>query len=200
MSVDGNRSSFSLATGSTIRDDRVLNIDATPRDPRAPLSKSLNMSTYGGFFKTLSDTYECTLHMDYGAIGYQLQNQGALANQYLNTSDNLRELERSLSFRDPTDDILADMRELMFRTALRSAQAVDMQQVTTLGVTFLLQQLVLRPFVTRLTRTSAENPTTLPCSNQTTASLLSQSCSHSWVGWPLSRHSLDGGILGDQSA
>ncbi|KAL9632908.1 MAG: hypothetical protein Q9204_003612 [Flavoplaca sp. TL-2023a] len=132
VSIDGNRSSISLATGSTIRDDRVVKIDATPQDPRAPLSKSLNMSTYGGFFKTLSDTYESTLHMDYGAIGYQIQNQGALANQYLSTSDNLRELEYSLSFRDPTDDILADMRELMFRTAVRSAQAADVQQVTTL--------------------------------------------------------------------
>lgn len=105
VSIDGITSSISLAAGTTILDDE-------PRDrcntsgSQSPLSKCLNISTYGGFFKSLSDTYELTLHMNFGAIRYQIQNQGALANEYLSTSDNLRSLECSMSFRDPTDDII----------------------------------------------------------------------------------------------
>lgn len=132
VSIDGNASSISLTAGTTIFDDKLLNITAVSPD-NGLTSSSLNISTYGGFFKALSDTYDSTLSMNYGAIGYQIFNQGAVSNQYLNASKYLKRLECSMSFLDPTDDIVAAIRELMFRTAIASANgtlAADVQHLT----------------------------------------------------------------------
>lgn len=132
VSIDGNTSSISLAAGTTIFDDKLLNFTTLSR-VYENINSSLNISTYGGFFKALSDTYGSYLSMNYGAIGYQIFNEGALSNQYLNASKYLKSLNCSMSFFDPTDDIVAAIRELMFRTAMASAngQAADIQQFTT---------------------------------------------------------------------
>lgn len=132
VSIDGNTSSISLAADTTIFDDKLLNFTAiSPMYQN--IDSSLNISTYGGFFKALSDTYGSSLRMNYGAIGYQIFNEGALSNQYLNASKYLKSLNCSMSFFDPTDDIVAAIRELMFRTAMASAngQAADVQRFTT---------------------------------------------------------------------
>lgn len=132
VSIDGNTSSISLAAGTTIFDDKLLNFSAI-----SPMYQyiGLNISTYGGFFKALSDTYVSSLSMNYNdhEIGYQIFNEGALSNQYLNASKYLESLNCSMSFFDPTDDIVAAIRELMFRTAMASAngQAADVQHFTT---------------------------------------------------------------------
>lgn len=133
VSIDGNTSSISLTAGTTIFDDELLDITAVP-PVNGDINSSFNISTYGGFFKALSDTYDSSLHMNFGAIGYQIFNQGALSNRYLNASKYLKRLECSMSFLDPTDDIVAAIRELMFRTAIASAngtQAADVQHFTT---------------------------------------------------------------------
>lgn len=131
VSIDGNTSSISLAAGTTIFDDKLLDITAV--SPVGNIDSSLNISTYGGFFKALSDTYESSLLMNFGAIGYQIYNEGAVSNRYLNASKQLKSLNCSMSFLDPTDDIVAAIRELMFRTAVTSAngtQAADVQHFT----------------------------------------------------------------------
>lgn len=131
VSIDGNTSSISLAPGTTIFDDKLLDITAVSRV--GTIDSSLNISTYGGFFKALSDTYDSSLFMNFGAIGYQIFNEGAVSNRYLNASKQLKSLNCSMSFLDPTDDIIAAIRELMFRTAVTSAngtQAADVQHFT----------------------------------------------------------------------
>ncbi|KAI4244058.1 MAG: hypothetical protein L6R42_010563, partial [Xanthoria sp. 1 TBL-2021] len=129
IDIDGN-SRISLAAGTTISDDRLVQVINIPPMSMSSTAKDFNVSTYGGFFKALSDTYESTVRMNYGSIGYQIFNEGALSNRYVNASNRLERLNCSMSFRDPTDDIIADIRELMFRTAIASAESKDEQRVT----------------------------------------------------------------------
>lgn len=53
--IDGNTSSISLAAGTNIFDDKLLNITAV-MPMYQNIDSSLNISTYGGFFKVLSDS------------------------------------------------------------------------------------------------------------------------------------------------
>lgn len=133
VSIDGNISSISLTAGTTIFDDQILDI-TTVSPTNGDISFSLNIFTYGGFFKGLSDTYDSILRMNFGSIRYQIFNQGALSNRYLNASTYLKRLDCLMTFLDPTDDIIAAIRELMFRTPIASAnntQAADVQHFTT---------------------------------------------------------------------
>ena len=111
-------------------DDKLVEVIALSPDWGIDTDSSFNISTYGGYFLTISNTYTSNMHMNFGGIGYQISNEGALSNRYVNTSEKLRYLNCSMSFRDPTDDIIAAMRELMFRTALASAQPANLQSVT----------------------------------------------------------------------
>lgn len=129
VSIDGE-SRISLAAGTTISDDELVQVVDVPPLSIATTSSSFNASTYGGFFKALSDAYQSTVRMNYGSIRYQIFNEGALSNRYVDASDRLESLECSMSFRDPTDDIIADIRELMFRTAIASAESKDEQHVS----------------------------------------------------------------------
>ncbi|KAL8787562.1 MAG: hypothetical protein Q9213_002124 [Squamulea squamosa] len=128
--INGNSSSVSLAAGTTMSDDKLVGTVSVPSTAEGTLDSSFNMSTYGGFFKSISDTYESTVHMNFGAIGYQIFNEGAISSRYVNASGRLRSLNCSMAFRDPTEDIIADFRELMFRTAIASAQPLNEQHVT----------------------------------------------------------------------
>ncbi len=131
ISINGNTSSISLAAGTTIFDDKVDELVPYPVDDYRAQS-SLNISTYGGFYRSLSDTYSSSMQMNYGAIGFQIFNEGALSNRYVD-SGVIKSLECSISFRDPTDDIIAGIRELFFRTAIASAnetRSEDVQRIT----------------------------------------------------------------------
>lgn len=129
VSIDGNTSSISLTAGTTIFDDELLEITAVPRFVSTQASSSLNISTYAGFFKSLSDIYDSSLLMNYGSIGYQILGYGALYNRYLDESNDLTTLQCNMTFTDPTDDIIADIRELMFRTAIASANVTKAADV-----------------------------------------------------------------------
>ncbi|KAL8924537.1 MAG: hypothetical protein Q9208_004012 [Pyrenodesmia sp. 3 TL-2023] len=131
VTINGNASSISLAAGTTIFDDEVNELLPYSLDG-APVYASLNISTYGGLFKSLSDTYSSSMLMNYGAIGFQIFNEGALSNRYVD-SGVIKTLQCSMSFRDPTDDIIAGIRELFFRTAIAAAngtRSADVQHVT----------------------------------------------------------------------
>ncbi|KAL8749203.1 MAG: hypothetical protein Q9184_006900 [Pyrenodesmia sp. 2 TL-2023] len=131
ITINGNASSISLGAGTTIFDDKVNELLPYPLD-EGRVQSSLNISTYGGFFKSLSDTYSSTMRMNYGSIGFQIFNEGALSNRYVD-SGILETLNCTMSFRDPTDDIIAGIRELFFRTAIAAANGTrpaDVQHVT----------------------------------------------------------------------
>ncbi|KAL8665656.1 MAG: hypothetical protein Q9168_007658 [Polycauliona sp. 1 TL-2023] len=123
----GANSAISLAAGTTLADDKFVQVVELP-STQLPDS-SFNVSTYGGFFLALSDAYQSKVRMNFGGIGFQIFNEGALSNRYVNAADKLQYLNCSLSFRDPMDDIIADIRELMFRTAIASAETNDEQRV-----------------------------------------------------------------------
>ena len=53
--------------------------------------------------------------MDYGK--HQIFGQGALSNPYLNVTGGFGILLCFMSYRDPTDDIIADIREMVYPTA-----------------------------------------------------------------------------------
>ena len=123
VTIDATSSTISLTAGTNISDDKVVKLANTSSymTELETSNKSFNVSTYGGFFKALSDSYSSVMHMDFGAIGFQIYNQGALSNRYVNTSSTYEGLNCTLNFGDPTDDIISNMRELMFRTAMASA-------------------------------------------------------------------------------
>lgn len=123
VSIDGNTSSISLAAGTTVFDDEIQNIIPVP--PFSEPFSHFNISTYGGFFKSLNDAYASVLYMNYATTGYQVYNQGALSNRYLKASNDLRSINCTLAFRDPTEDIIAAARELMFRAAIASANSTQ---------------------------------------------------------------------------
>ena len=128
VSINGNTSTIALAAGTSMTDDQVLEMNVVP--PVSPsVSSSFNESTYGGLFKFLSDTYDTSMSMDFGAIGFQIFNEGALANRYLNSSINATNLNCSLTFSDPMSDLIGDIRELMFRTSLASATTSEVDNV-----------------------------------------------------------------------
>ena len=129
VSIDGNTSSISLAVGTTIFDDELIEITAIPRIFGNEVNPSLNISTYGGFFKSLSDIYDSSVRMNYGTIGDQIFGYGPLYNRYLYESNDLTNLQCTMAFIDPTDDIIADIRELMFRTAIASAKVTKAADV-----------------------------------------------------------------------
>lgn len=130
ISINGNSSSISLAAGTTMSDDKLVGLLSVPSTADGKTPGSFNISTYGGFFKSISDTYESTVRMNYGAITYQIFNEGAISSRYVNAAGRLESLNCSMAFQDPTDHIIADIRELMFRTAIASAHPEDEQHVT----------------------------------------------------------------------
>lgn len=131
VSIDGNTSSISLTTNTTIFDDELIDITAV--SPLGLLDPSLNISTYRGFFKALSNTYDSSLRYVWDNVDYWIENKGAVSNRYLNSSKYLQTLYCSMSFLNPTDNIIAAFRELMFRTVIASTngtQATDVQHFT----------------------------------------------------------------------
>lgn len=126
--VNGNQSTIELAPGSTIFNDTVYNAtDIGVYDVQGP-------TTLGGLSKALMDTYNSQASMGFaGAIGYQISTSGATCNRYVVLSSNESFSDCSITFKDPMNDILEAVRDLMFRTAIaaanNSANSSDTQQV-----------------------------------------------------------------------
>ena len=125
--IDGNSRSIALAPGTNTSDDKVLRmLDPDPNQgitgTPAQTSLSLNTSTYGGLFKVLYDGYQSSASMVNTAITWELRVNGPLVSRYVNmTGQPSAQLNCTLNFVDPTEDILTDIRGLMFRTAMASA-------------------------------------------------------------------------------
>ena len=142
VTINGNKSTIELKSGSSIFDDRVFNTT------QSGVGSYLGPSTFGGVFKALRDTYESLANLRFvGAVGYELVTEGATANRYalVNVTTGPSggivgpQSDCSLSFGDPTDDLLRAARDLMFRSAIAAAnstssQTVRAQEVTTVPI------------------------------------------------------------------
>ena len=131
--VNGNKSTISLAPGSTMFDDKVHNLT------EVALNTMSGPTTLGGFYKALRDTYASTANLRFtGSRGYEVLTTGATSNRYAvlegsnsdSDSDNYLGLDCSLFFTDPSNDIIAAVRDMMFRTAISAANSSDYQSVT----------------------------------------------------------------------
>lgn len=125
--INSNQSTITLDPNTTIFDDAVSSIINVP-DLRIQGS-----STLGGIYLALNNQYNSSAHMRFvGAVGYEIITTGSTANSYavLGTGDTATN-NCSLSFKDPTADLLARARELMFRTALAAADPRNRTHVRT---------------------------------------------------------------------
>ena len=136
--VDGNKSSIVLKPGIdslTNATIKLTNIEQEENVKQPFTTELYNASTYGGIFKALSDTYGSSIRMKYEFFEYptsgtyQVVTQGAIGQGYIDSTS----MNCTMVFKDPTADILAGVRELMFRTAIASANEsfpADIQRVT----------------------------------------------------------------------
>ena len=128
--IDGPSSTISLAPGTTVWNDTIIG----PPDLLLRESGSGLLSTYGGMFLALSNRLTTTLQLrSAGAIGWEyLGSQGESAMGYARNIGSGR-ATCNITFADPTADYLQDIRSLMFRTAVLSANETDRQMVTAIA-------------------------------------------------------------------
>jgi hypothetical protein len=131
--IDSNKSSISLAPASTIYEDAVLGITTIPDDDYTPGGNS----TLGGLFLALANRFDSAANLRWaGAIGYEISTSGAIAHQFIipqSTSEGQFHCE--IAFTDPTDNMLANTRELMFRTAVAAANAANTTNIQQVRAT-----------------------------------------------------------------
>jgi hypothetical protein len=63
FSINGNNSAISSAAGTTSDDDDLVDYTALDRRLELKISRTFNVSTYGGLYKSLSNTYNSNLRM-----------------------------------------------------------------------------------------------------------------------------------------
>ena len=132
--ISENKSTIELAPGSSIFNDVI------PNAPEVIYNTTTGPTTLAGFYKALSDAYDSEANLrPLGAEGYELLTTGATSNRYavLDMSSPTPHVDCTVSFTDPSNDILAAVRELMFRTAIAAANSSDTQHVTAQQTTTL---------------------------------------------------------------
>jgi hypothetical protein len=132
--IDGNQSTISLLANSTIYDDAIQSLYNIQES-----YQSGDNSTLGGFYLALANRFNSWANVKWaGAIGYYLLTSGVTANQFIdsNSTASSAHLENfcNMSFGDPTDSLLANARELMFRTAIAAANSSDIQSMPAIQV------------------------------------------------------------------
>jgi hypothetical protein len=130
--INGNDSTVTLDPASTIYDDVVMEIKPTSVENRQ------GPTTLGGLWLALSNRFNSEAHLRWvGAVGYELLNKGATANQYVLINGSGTDeyggfnpgTSCSLYYQDPVDDLLQSARELMFRTAVAAANSSSTQYI-----------------------------------------------------------------------
>ncbi|KAL8704462.1 MAG: hypothetical protein Q9201_002378 [Fulgogasparrea decipioides] len=131
--INGNKSVIELAPRTNMSDDHVVKvIDGVVEGMNA------YRTTLGGFSKTLMDTYQSSAWMSFGgAVNYITTTEGATASRYAtlapdSSSSDIGARSCSISYGDPTEDLIQAVRSMMFRTAIAAANASDLQTVTAL--------------------------------------------------------------------
>ena len=124
--VDGPSSTISLKPGSNIWSDVVIG-------PPDKLSAEMNgaNSTYGGLFLAIANQITTNITMQFGGgIGWEFW--GAQSQASISYARNVSGgLGPSIYFADPTADFLENIRQLMFRTAIMSANETNAQTVVS---------------------------------------------------------------------
>jgi hypothetical protein len=125
--VDGVSSTVSLAPNSTIWDDTVVG----DPDYLGPEGHLTGTTTYGGIFLALANQYDTSLAIQFsGAIGFEYL--GAQSEASISYAQNIDIVPScNISFTNPLDDFLQGARELIFRTAVATANSSNEQQVQT---------------------------------------------------------------------
>ena len=125
--IDGPSSTISLAPGTTVWNDTRVG----PPDFLQLEDVSGTLSTYGGMFLALSNRLTTTFGLQFaGGIGWEYDGaQGESAIGYARNIDNAG-ATCNITFADPTADYLEEIRSLMFRTAVLSANETNRQTVT----------------------------------------------------------------------
>lgn len=116
--IDGNKSTITLEPNTSIFDDEVEGYGNVSYE-RAP-----EATTLGGIYRALDNKFNSSAHLLFaGSILYELDTQGATAMQYVNSEEFLKRNSDfcTIKFGDPSNDILASVRELMFRTTIAVA-------------------------------------------------------------------------------
>jgi hypothetical protein len=131
--IDGNTSTITLDPSSTIFDDTVES-PSTWADGREPQGTMI----LGGFWYALNSRFSSSSEMWWtGSRGYEFRSEGFMIQQYVNISaatdlafGTFDPVELChINFRDPMDDLLQEARDLMFRTAMATANSSHAQTV-----------------------------------------------------------------------
>lgn len=135
--IDGNKSTISLDPSSTIFDDdfeSYTDADSQGYPAQGP-------TVLGGFWFALNSRFYSTSHLQFiGAVGYELLSTGPTASQYavvadmLNSSYPYNDGMCHIHFQDPTQGLLQEARQFMFRTAVATANSSDVQLVMSTEV------------------------------------------------------------------
>lgn len=135
VSIDGISSSISLAAGTTVVDDKFQNFTGVSTWESWIPSVGLEPSTYGGLFRSLSDTYGSVLRMRFTGHHHRISHEGALSIRYLNGSQlwtprdpaGAEETERQIcwvQFHDPiTKDNIDRPSEYLTSTSVKCSQS-----------------------------------------------------------------------------
>ncbi|ERF74689.1 hypothetical protein EPUS_00819 [Endocarpon pusillum Z07020] len=132
--IDGNRSTITLKPNTSILDDEV---DGGYGNDTF-VTRQGDTTTLGGIYLALDNKFNSSAHLRFGgAIGYEFRTKGATAVQYIDTDGSFNLGGCDIMFGDPTNDILASARELMFRTAIAAAttnSSIQAQSVPALQI------------------------------------------------------------------
>jgi hypothetical protein len=133
--IDGKTSTITLDPSSTIFDDTVES-----RSSWADGRKTQGTTILSGFWHALNSRFFSSSSMRWtGARGYEFESEGVMIQPYVNISAATDlafgtfdpvELCR-INFRDPMDDLLQEARDLMFRTAMATANSSHAQTVVS---------------------------------------------------------------------
>ncbi|KAI9822913.1 MAG: hypothetical protein M1832_002938 [Thelocarpon impressellum] len=128
--VNSNRSAINIDPDTTIHNDVVDRILRVAGD------SVTEPSTLGGIWLALNNKFRSTAHLRFiGARGYELVTTGATAIEYALVGANHSDLNNcTLKFGDPTEQLLALARELIFRTAVAAAAGNDSQVQTVQAI------------------------------------------------------------------
>ena len=132
VNIDGQKNTISLDPNTDVFNDTVNNISFIPDVPDAPTGRS----TLGGIYLALSNQFDSKANTRWrGAVGYELSTTGATANRYVQ-SDSIDDIDNcTLAFTDPTQELLAAARQLMFRTAIAAANGTNIRSTSALQTT-----------------------------------------------------------------
>ena len=118
--IDGNASTITLDPTSSYFDDQVLETVDYPG------IGNVGPTTLGGLAKAITDLYDSTANLRFiGALGYELITSGPTSNRFAIIDPSNPAANCTIYFEDPATPLLEAARDLMFRTAIYSANGTN---------------------------------------------------------------------------